>query len=217
MDSVLLIFWTVTAVAAVIGAVPFAISLGRCALKKQWKKVGLHFAAVLVLGPSLWALANTIRAHEYSKYLSNIFGANVTVGAAVFEYDTPRSFQGDGFSLVVYEAPESVRVQFENPDDKFTSEYPKRPLERKDWLTRSWSKAPITPENAKYIRFALSEIPPPNSGDFDVHTKAIREALSHGRAYYSFFYNEPNGNLGDIDFFIVDLEGNRVYLINQNT
>ena len=46
---------------------------------------------------------------------------------------------------------------------------------------------------------------------------AIQTSLNRPGAFYAFFVNDHGDHLSDIDFFIVDLEQGRIYLINHNT
>lgn len=49
------------------------------------------------------------------------------------------------------------------------------------------------------------------------HLEAIQRALASEGAYYAFFYYRAVDHISDIDFFLVDLVNNRLYLVNHNT
>jgi hypothetical protein len=68
-----------------------------------------------------------------------------------------------------------------------------------------------------HLDFALSGGDASDAPALHAHFRAIREALSRKGTFYSSFYSRKGDFAGDIDFFLVDLKGGRLYTINHNT
>jgi len=161
-------------------------------------------------------VSSVLDAKAYSEYLSGLYDTNVTLGSALYEYDSPRAFNGDGYSISIYELPANIRSRFESADERLLTEFPKRPSYRDRWNSQHWREAPFDTKFEKYLDFALSRYDEDRTG-LSSQFQAIREALSRKRTYYAFFTYDHGDHPGNIDLFIVDLEGGRLYSINHNT
>jgi hypothetical protein len=49
------------------------------------------------------------------------------------------------------------------------------------------------------------------------HLEAIRRVLDSEGSYYALFYYRATDRVSDIDFFLVDLANNRLYIVKHNT
>jgi hypothetical protein len=217
MSDLVTAMWGIALLVALVGCIPYGIWIIYTAFKKRWKRVGIQIAVPVLVFLVLWAILSVLSTKAYSEYLSNLYDADVKLGAALYEYDSPRAFNGDGYSFSVYELPANIRSRFETADKRLLSEFPKRPSYRNHWSPQHWREAPFDPKFEKYLDFALSRYDSVQAPKLSSHFKAIREALSHKRTYYAFFAYEHGDYPGDIDLFIVDLEGGRLYTINHNS
>lgn len=213
----------VTAVSAIafllafLGCIPYTGWIIYNAFKRRWRRVGVLVAVPAVVSIGLWSMDSVIEAKEYPKYLSNLYDTDVALGQALYQYDSPRAFNGDGYSLSVYELPAKVRARFQSADKRLLSEFPKRPDYRDHWTPRPWREAPFDPSLKKYLDFALGEYDSERASGLSSQFQAIREALSRKGVYYAFFAYDHGNYPGNIDLFIVDLKGGRLYSINHNT
>jgi hypothetical protein len=66
----------------------------------------------------------------------------------------------------------------------------------------------------KYLDFALAGA---WSEETAKHQEAIRELATKTGSYVAYFYYDHVDYPGDIDFFLIDLAGDRLYVINFNT
>lgn len=199
------------------GWIPYCVWIICTALKKKWKLVGFQIAVPMLVFLVFNVVLLELDKKAHSEYLTNLFDTHVTLGKAVYEYDSPRAFNGDGYSLTVYALPANIRSRFESADERLLSEFPKRPSYRNRWSPHHWREAPFDPDFEKYLSFALSNYDSSKAPKLTSHFQTIREVLSHKRTYYAFFAYVLDDYLGDIDMFIVDLEGGRLYMINHNT
>jgi hypothetical protein len=201
--------WGWSILAVILGCIPYAIWVTRTAVKKCWKKVGIQVGIPVVYFAVLSGISALANSGASDRYFRDTFDTVGKYPEPIFKYDSQRSFNGDGASLYVFELPDQLRRRFEKQDSRLLTEFPKRPYYRSDWKVVSWKEAPFDTSLEKYLDFALSA----SSG----HSQEIREALSRKGTFYSFFHYDHGSSPGNIDFFIVDLVGGRIYEINVNT
>jgi len=193
----------------------FAVWLVWCLnrlLMKRWRQ----FLAVAVIPPA--AVAAFLVFALFYTYLerttdAQLFNADADVHEATFAYHSDRSFTGDGYSIVEYKLPQAIRERFLACDEKLLTEFPQHGSNRNGWSTSYWKRGPFDAAQQKFIGFALGISEPEVS---DVRAKVL-DALSKPTTFYAFFYKKNDDRVSDIDFFVVDLENNRVYMINSNT
>ena len=212
-----MLVWLIAFGVAVLGGIPYLIWLIVTAIKKRWCKFGILVAVPVVAYGLLVIATGFIDRAAYKTYLSEVFDTQVDFDDSIFEYSSDRSFHGDGYSIEVYELPDSIRERFESADSELRKQFPKRPSYRADWETVTWREGPFDSSFDTYLEFALSTYDVGESSGLSGHFDAIRSALKSDRTFYSFFKFGYGDLPGNIDMFIVDLEQGRVYKINHNT
>jgi hypothetical protein len=199
------------------GCIPYGIWMIYSMFKKKWKRLGFQIAIPVAVYAGLAGLSTLSSSKAHAEYLDGLYDAEVELGTPIFEYDSDRSFNGDGYSFSVYELPANIRQRFEAADDRLLTEYPKHPSYRNHWQFEQWREAPFDDKFKEYLDFALSSYDEGNASELTKHFVAIRSALQRKGTFYALFYNRPSGHVGDVDFFIVDLSEGRLYSINHNT
>ena len=217
MSDATSIIWMFALGAAALGGIPYLIWMVITVAKKQWRNlVILAVIPVLAYGILLVATGLVDRANN-KEYLKGIYGTTVEFGAPIFEYHSERAFNGDGYSIEIYELPDSVRKKFVSPDSDFLNRFPQRPDYREDWETETWREGPFDSSFESYLSFALSSYDVDQAPGLAVHFADIRVALKSKRTFYSFFKYDHGDHPGNVDMFIIDLESGRIYEINHNT
>ena len=201
----------------IFGCIPYGVWIIYSLFKKQWKRVGFQIAIPVTVYACLAGISTLTSSKAHADYLIGLCDVEVELGPAIFEYDSDRSFNGDGYSFSVYELPAKVRKRFESADHRLLTEYPKHPSYRNHWQFEHWREAPSDEKLKEYLDFALSNHDAGNAPELTKYFETIRSALQREGTFYAFFYNRPSGYVGDIDFFIVDLGEGRFYFINHNT
>jgi len=201
----------------ILGFIPYGIWIIYSIFKKKWKRVGLQIAIPVIIYASLAGIAALTNSRNHAAYLAGLYDCNVSLGPPIYEYDSDRSFNGDGYSFSVYELPPTLRKRFESLDQRLLNEYPKHPSYRDHWSFEHWREAPLEDKFTEYLNFALSSYDSGQASELTTHFEAIRTALSRRGTYYAFFYYSTSENIGNIDLFIVDLVQGRLYSINHNT
>lgn len=149
-----------------------------------------------------------------------LFGSRLAFDPPTYRYNSAHNWQGDGYTLTVFEAPPELVALFRNPSNDLLSLRP--------WVTQiapgrgrvSWQRSPI--EDAYYgiLDFALEERG--GGRDLEQQFEALRNALSGTSSYYAFSYRDTFIKPGEITpenlrFVVVDLTVSRVYFITNNT
>ena len=231
MSDWLISLWCSVIIVALVGGIPYGIWILCKAWRKQWKGVcGLVIAPLLIFSilkgvTAIDMLGADERAErEFSLYLQGVFDAEVELGDPIYEFQTRRDFNGDGYTLMVYDLPSTIRSRFEAADDELLLEFPKDTDFRTDWATEHWRQGPLDPQFQEQLDFALTQYYGEPESGLTAQFEAIRQAISKQGGYYAFVYNtqeqypnDPDSRTGNIDFFVVDLIGNRLYSINHNT
>ena len=217
MSDAVVIMWGLAFLIAVVGCVPYGIWIIFNCVQKRWKRLSIKVAIPLVTLVTLVGITWVLQTVDNRRYYRGLFDAKVSLRKPLFRYNSERSFQGDGYSISVFEMPARIRNRFESADDRLLSEFPKHPEYRDHWSFERWRGSPFDEKFTQYLDFALSSYDSENEPDLEAHFAAIRRALNGGKAYYSFSFHGTGWLPSDIDFFVVDLERNRLYLINHNT
>jgi hypothetical protein len=211
MHKLLSGIWAISALLTFLGCIPYLVWVIYTAIKKRWKRVGLQLGIPLAFYALLLGASAIASVYEREQYFVDLFDAKGELGTA------ERAFNGDGYSFSAHELPASIRTRFESPDDKLLSEFPKRPSERSHWSEEHWRSGPFDERFNAYLNFALTSYDAQREPALTEQFVKIRELISRKGAYYAFFYNSHGDRPGNIDFFLVDLTGNRLYVINHNT
>ena len=109
--------WLIAFGVVVLGGIPYLIWVIISALNKRWRKLVILAAVPVAAFGILLITTGIIDRAEYKNYLSDIYDTDVDYDDPVFEYDSERSFNGDGSSIEIYELPDSIRERFESVDD----------------------------------------------------------------------------------------------------
>ena len=210
--------WAIALGVGVLGAIPYVIWMVVTAVKKRWRKLSILIVIPFATWGILTVTTGFMDRAAYRGYLSGIYDTEVDHGDPISEYHSTRAFNGDGFSIRTYRLSDSVRKRFESPDKSLLTQFPKRPSYRDDWDTEHWREAPFEPEHEDYLSFALGYYGGENISVLSQHMNdEIRSALKRKGTFYSFFKKDHGNHPGNIDMFIVDLAGGRIYEINNNT
>jgi hypothetical protein len=201
----------------ILGCIPYLIWVIRTALRKNWRKVGYQIGVPIMVLLILLGVTKVDGHFARKGYYEDLFDAKVDLGTALFKYDSERSFNGDGYSISVYELPPSIRARFESRDDRLLNQFPKKASYRDRWATVSWREAPMEDRFIQYLDFALSSLDSREAPELLNHFESIRRAMSQPNTFYAFFYYDHGDYPGNIDLLIVDLKEGRLYLINHNT
>lgn len=211
------VIWALTTLLFVSAGIPYLIWMGILAYRKQWRKTLRRTLIPIGAYVLLTGLVAIVSNHHYTTEHHRIFGAKFVLETPLYEYHSPRHFNGDGYSITVHPLPDAVRKRFDPGLNQPLPQLPDSALGRERWSTESWRRAPLATEFKEHVRFALSSYDQDKNRELMANFDAIEAALAGDSAYYAFRYYSPGGYVGNIDFYLVDLAQAKIYLINHNT
>jgi hypothetical protein len=154
------------------------------------------------------------------KYNKALTGLSFTA-KEVYVHNSERYFNGDGYSMTVFELDETIANKFTNPTSDFFTDYPIKDNDRKDWLAVQWKKSPINDNEKLFLDFAFGEFIPKDK----IEAKQLQDQfdyidkIMHSKeCYYAYNYKMHGEEIvGDIDFFIIVPKDKKLIIINHNT
>jgi len=107
-----------------IGGIIYLIWMVRTGIKKKWKRLGLQIITPVLLSVMLLGILNVYQKNDHAKslddhakYLEGIYARQIQkLPAPIYNYDSGRTFQGDGYSLTVYPCPKVIKNRFQKAD-----------------------------------------------------------------------------------------------------
>ncbi|MBX2827021.1 MAG: hypothetical protein KTR22_02615 [Flavobacteriaceae bacterium] len=131
----------------------------------------------------------------------------------IYEYETKRDFNGDGYSIWIKEIDETTANYFKNPNEAFFTKHPNTTF-RSNWESESWKRTPFDKKDQMFFDFAHSSL---DELDFE-----LEDLLEEPGNYYAFEFYMHNYSLGDlrvgnIDFYIICPARKIMVRINHNT
>ena len=171
---------------------------------------------VLILIPGFyWKLLpgsnlfwNPIEKSEERNYNVELTGFEFNDGELIYEYETERAFNGDGYSIWIYKIDDQTAKYFENPKAEFFTKYPSAEL-RSHWETEYWKKTPFDKQEKKFLDFAYSTL---DELEFE-----LEDLLYEKGNYYAYKYYMHRYGIGNIDFYIICPNRKLIVQINHNT
>jgi hypothetical protein len=151
-----------------------------------------------------------------------LFGKGFVLKSILCEFTSDRAFNGDGYSIYVIEMTEELIKYISTNLNDIIEIYPIKQDYRKRWIKVGWQKTPLVKEEEEFYDFAIDAkylYDNKPSLVIDNANKSLSyfiEMMNDEGNYYSYIYNKwDNETIGDIDFFVFDLEKGVLVLINH--
>jgi|SRR3972149_2681135 len=130
------------------------------AIKGQSRKMFAVYSILILL--LLWAGLNIgvtpgSRAYTDYKITRDLFGTGIILGQPELEYNTERSFHGDGYSIEVHTLNDGEVNKILRMFSQKIQGLPIRFSYRSHWQQTFWRQTPIKPEDEQFLEFALME------------------------------------------------------------
>ena len=81
-----------------LGCIPYGIWIICSIFKKKWKRVCFQIAFRVAVYVGVAGLSTLSSSKAHAEYLDGLYDAEEELGSPIFEYDSDRSFNGDGYS-----------------------------------------------------------------------------------------------------------------------
>ena len=149
MDTFTVIFWIIVAALFLV----WSIWTWRT-FRRRKRKLFYFQLVVLLLGLFYitWWLEVFPGSSWYHERKANeeITGKAFTA-KEVYVHESPRAFNGDGYSIWVYELDEETATAFLNPEKNFFKIYPIKADSREKWSTKHWDRTPLKTDEEKFL------------------------------------------------------------------
>ena len=154
-------------------------------------------------------------AYARYRYTHDLFGRSFALGSPRLSYHSSRAFNGDGYSVEVFDTSETLAGWVSSPPPEFTTTYPVRPSYRSHWSGVHWRQTPISADDQKFLEFALGEYA--DSNDLKAAKELLERLAKEPGHYFAYFYYMHGEYVGDLDFFLIS-PSKRVFIsLNSNT
>lgn len=171
--------------------------------------------AGLLWGGLFVGLTPGASAYARYRYSRELFGRGFALGSPSHSYDSPRAFNGDGYSIEVFQISDALTRWVSSPPAEFRTTYPVLPSVRSRWSAVHWRPTSISADERKFLEFALME----HADSKDLHAaKKLLERLSNEPGHlFAYFYYMHDDRVGNVDFFLIS-PSERVFIsVNHNT
>ena len=155
-----------------------------------------------------------------SEKVNRIYNTSI-VGDEVYRYESSRSFNGDGYTLIVQELTSEIKSML---TDGQLSQFPTIEQSLQDYeASLTWTQTPVDPKYNEAVAFALDNgyINDSEAGTLADYSKTIETVINEEGNYYAFIASnkiiEMGGRPLNIDMYVVDTQSNLIYFINQDT
>ncbi len=193
--------------------------------KRIWKNRNERTRLKLILNITLFSimfiyLTYQTRMLPGSEAISNRLYVQELTGnqfwvTASFKNTSERAFNGDGYSIYIYDISDDVANSFLTPSPDFFTEFPKS--DRDSWTKVTWRKSPIKESENKIVDFAIwSRSTLPESNKLK-ENKLIRKILSEKGNYYAYAVSIQSYGVSNVDFYILSPKEKKLICINHNT
>ncbi|MFK7749821.1 MAG: hypothetical protein AB8B65_15605 [Kordia sp.] len=193
--------------------------------KRIWKKKAELTRFNLVLNVTLFSfifiyLTYQTRMLPGSEAISNRLYAQELTGnqfwvTESFKNISERAFNGDGYSIYIYDISEDVANSFLTPSPDFFTKFPKS--DRDEWTKVKWRKSPIKESENKIVDFAIWSRSTLAESNMLEENKLIRKILAEKGNYYAYAVNIESRGVFNVDFYILSPKEKKLICINHNT
>ena len=182
-----------------------------------------YFAGVWFIGLTtflLWAglelrMLPGSTAYRDCYYSNQWFGRIGLLGNLRLYYHSEREFNGDGYSIDVFDISDSFAAWAASPPAEFTIRYPIKPEFRSHWNSIAWHKTPIPAEEVPFLDTAMSERA--DDPKLEAAIKLLKKLANEPGNYIAIRYHGQAASVADIDFFLLSPSEKTFILVNFNT
>ena len=168
------------------------------------------FLRILPGSDLVWRPIEKVQEKSYNTELT---GFEFNFGESIYKYESNRDFNGDGYSIWIYEIDDKTANYFKKPNADFFTNYPNSDFRNK-WETEYWKKTPFDKEEQKFLDFAHSEL---DELEFELEDLLNEKGNYYAYEYYMHDFSDETVYVGNIDFYIICPNRKLIVKINHNT
>lgn len=175
----------------------------------------LMYGAVALITIIVMVYSGSVSLNYGQQRLTSLLtGESFSLGEIVMSHETERSFNGDGYSAIVYRLDPVMAQWFDVHADDLGG-YPMPDYSRDGWGIIRWRTVGGGAPDEDVLAFALSQAP-------DGIRETAEDSLRRPGTLHAGFTKRAKadgetGRLLSVDFFIVDTQARLFFIFNLNT
>lgn len=178
--------------------------------------VGFTAIVIALLWSGLFiGLTPGASAYGSYRYSREVFGRGFVLGSPRYTYRTPPTFNGDGYSIEVFDIPDTLAHFAASPPPEFGTAFPVRTSDRTQWSVVPWHPTPITEHDRKFLDFVLMDHA--DNKDLDAAKKLLERLANEPGHYIAYFYLIHDDSVSNVDFFLLSPSERVFIFVNLNT
>lgn len=139
--------------------------------------------------------------------LKNILGVEIDLINKDYEYGDYLSFSGEGYTGLVYSLS---NTEMDSIINKIKNQ--ELPLEKESFNRQVWTKTPIKKEDIVTLVSSYYS----KDKEFLKFQKEVEKITTESNGYFSYYYKDSDGNIDDIELYVLDLKHNKIYIIRHS-
>lgn len=140
--------------------------------------------------------------------LEKALGTSIESTKSIYHDDEFGGFN-EGYSIDIVELTVKTIKAFQNSVNN--NQYP---LKKYDWQVFSWRKTPVLDSLDQIEALVLNYYV---LDERERYQDEMRELMqSEDDVYYSFYFKEVAGNIIAVDFYLIDIESKKVYMVKSS-
>ncbi|MDO3694927.1 hypothetical protein QVZ41_08735 [Wenyingzhuangia sp. chi5] len=141
--------------------------------------------------------------------LKDVLGLKIDLINKDYEYGDYLSFSGEGYTGLQYSVSET---EMNSIIKEIKSQ--ELPLKKELFKIQFWTKTPINKKSEDIIDLISSY----HSKDerFLKFQKELRRIIYKNNNYFSYYYKETEGNIDDIELYLLDTTSNKIFIVRHS-
>jgi hypothetical protein len=141
--------------------------------------------------------------------LKDVLGAEIDLVNKDYEYGDYLSFSGEGYSGLLYSISDAEMDSLISSIN--TGALPQK---RESFKVQLWSETPIIKQSEEVVTLVSSYFS--KNKEFLKFQESLREVITENDNYFSYYYKETEGNIDDIELYVLDTENNKIYIVRNS-
>ncbi len=141
--------------------------------------------------------------------LKDVLGVKINLINKDYEYGDYLSFSGEGYTGLLYSLSDAemnlVIKQISTQE---------LPLKKESFKMEFWTETPIK-NKSKDVLDLISSYHSKDE-EFLKFQKELRMTLTKKGNYFSYYYNETEDNIDDVELYLLDTENNKIYIVRHS-
>jgi len=141
--------------------------------------------------------------------LKDVLGTEIDLINKDYEYGDYLTFSGEGYAGLLYSLSDT---EMNSVINKISSQ--ELPLEKELFKRQFWTKTPINKKSEDVVSLISSYHS--KDKEFLKFQKELKSIITNNDNYFSYYYKETEGNIYDIELYLLDTKNNKIYIVRHS-